>query len=69
MRKDEPAEFRILRLQPDRQTQTIWTCAEHAGMTLRTLIGSTVLFVGKANPEIHRCKGCDADWPVKLCPD
>jgi hypothetical protein len=62
---DTPAEFAVTKLIPGSGRQTVYTCAAHLAATMRQLqVQGAALATVPANPAVHSCKGCDADWPA-----
>lgn len=61
MGREVPAVTAVIRMQPS--PVEIYACASHIAATIREL-GSKDLELRPANPDIHGCKGCWADWPA-----
>jgi hypothetical protein len=60
-----PAEFSVTRMTPGVGTQTVYSCAGHLAATMRALgMGGAALATVAADPSMHGCKGCDAEWPA-----
>ena len=65
MTRDTPAEFRVGKVIPGGGSQTIFACSDHLAATVRQLNPEgAALAVLMADPSVHSCKGCDADWPT-----
>lgn len=64
---DTPAEFRVTKAIPGGAV-SLFACPAHLAASMRQLQPmpptGVALAVVPADPAVHSCKGCDADWPT-----